>query len=102
MFVKEVDNHRFLFKFHHVLNIGKVVDYGPWTFEQNLLLFKKLAESEDSDTVPLTSTEMWVQVHNIPIGFRAESILENIGNYVGQFLYSDPTNFTILGGLTVE
>ena len=47
MFFKELPNNRFLFKIYHVLDINKVIDFAPWTFKQNFLLFKKIMTCDD-------------------------------------------------------
>ena len=35
-----------------------------------------------------------LQQHHLPIGFRTSKIVQNIGDYVGQFMESDDNNFT--------
>lgn len=36
---------------------------------------------------------MWIQVYDVPVGFKSEVVLKSIGNYVGKFLESDSRNF---------
>lgn len=45
----------------------------------------------------LTNIYMWVQIHDLPIGFNSEYILKSIGNYVGKFLEADSKNFQGMG-----
>lgn len=47
--------------FFHVLNVRKVIEGGPWTFEQSLLIF---------------------HLYDLPVGMM---IMRTIGYYVGFF-----------------
>lgn len=90
---------RYSFVFYHSLDLQKVIEGGPWTFEQNLLLHHKLEANEDAHSIQLNKMEIWVQVYDIPVGMMSEKLLENIGNYVGTFVKADPQN--IHGGWKV-
>ena len=35
----------------------------------------------------------WVKIHGLLAGFCTSKIVQDIGNYVGFFLHSDPQNF---------
>lgn len=87
----------FIFKFFHELDIKRVLDDGPWTFNQQVLLLKKLDVNEQLKDVKLTDLYMWIQIYDLPIGFNSEIILKSIGNYMGKFLEVDPKNFKGLG-----
>lgn len=82
----------FLFKFFHELDVQRVMDDGPWTFNQQVLLLKKLEENDQLHKLKLNELIIWVQVYDLPIGFNSEIIHKSIGNYVGRFVMSDPKN----------
>lgn len=75
--------HIFLFKFFHELDVRRVLEEGPWTFNQQTLIVKKLEKDEQLANVKLFEISMWMQVYELPIGF----------NYVGTFIKADPKNF---------
>lgn len=83
----------FIFKFFHPLDMQRVLDDGPWTFNQQVLLHKKLDEGEQLSVIKLSELHIWIQVYDLPVGFNSEFILKSIGNYVGKFVASDPKNF---------
>lgn len=86
----------FIFKFFHELDIQRVLDDGPWTFNQQVLLVKKLAAVDQLANIKLTELYIWIQVYDLPIGFNSDSILQSIGKYVRKFVASDPKNFQSL------
>lgn len=93
MEIHDLGGHRYSFVFFHVLDMRKVLEGGPWTFEQSLLVYQKLQGNEDPHLVKLHKSDIWVHVYDMPQGFMSENILMNIGNFVGQFVKSDPNNF---------
>ncbi|ONK81415.1 uncharacterized protein A4U43_C01F28970 [Asparagus officinalis] len=74
--------------------MNRVLDNGPWTFNNHLLLLKHLQEDENPSSIELVHMNLWVQIYDVPVGFRSERVLVQIGNFVGSFLSSDPKNFS--------
>lgn len=93
MEVHELGGFRYSFVFYHVLDLQKVLEGGPWSFEQSMLVCHKLQENEDPHTVPLLEAEVWIQVYDIPKGCISENVLTSIGNTIGRYVKSDPANF---------
>lgn len=92
MEVHDIGGYRFSFIFYHIMDLRKVIEGGPWSFEQNMLVYKQVQESEDPSIVQLNEIDVWVQVHDIPNGFISENILKSVGNFVGKYVKSDPAN----------
>lgn len=94
VFMEETNRmNMFLFKFFHERDIQRVLDDGPWTFNQQVLLVKKFNADEQLKDIKLSELYMWMQVYDVPVGFKYEFILKSIGNFVGRFLEADPKNF---------
>ncbi|XP_031091105.1 uncharacterized protein LOC115996104 [Ipomoea triloba] len=91
--IKELQHNLFLFQFYHQFDLTRVLEDGLWSFEQNLLLVKRLDENQSPLNVALTHAEFWVQVHNLPMGFMSVRVAEAVGNYVGRFVAADHNNF---------
>lgn len=91
--IKEANPNLFLFQFFHEVDINRVMEDGPWAFEQSLLVLRRLKPSESPFEVPLTQTEFWVQAHKLPAGFFTEKIAKAIGNSLGTFVRADKKNF---------
>ncbi|KAH9802749.1 reverse transcriptase domain-containing protein [Citrus sinensis] len=90
--IKALSPTLFLFQFFHEIDVRRILDSGPWTFDQHILLVHRLGAKEQPQNVPLFHTNFWIQVYNLPLGFQSERILQSIGNYIGSFLESDENN----------
>lgn len=91
--IHDLGNFRYLFMFYHVMDIQKVVDGGPWSFEKALLVFKRLQAYENPQMVEPKKMKIWVQVYDIPRVFLSENILKSVGASIGTYIKSDPANF---------
>lgn len=58
------------------------------------MVYHRLRENEDPQTVPLNKMDIWAQVYDLPSGFVSDKILQSIGNYIGLFIKTDPVNMT--------
>ncbi|XP_024033517.1 uncharacterized protein LOC112095650 [Citrus clementina] len=90
--IKALSPTLFLFQFFHEIDVRRILDSGPWTFDQHILLVHRLGAEEQPQNVPLFHTNFWIQVYNLPLGFQSERILQSLGNYIGSFLESDENN----------
>lgn len=93
MKVHDIGGMRYSFIFYHKMDVQKVIEGGPWSFEQATLVLHELKVGEDPGAVQLNGVEMWVQIYDIPRGFLSEKILQNVGASMGQFVKIDPTTF---------
>lgn len=66
--VLDLGEQRYSFVIYHILELQKVLDGGPWTFEQNLLVYHWLKDGEVPQSVPLHIIDIWVQVYDLPTG----------------------------------
>lgn len=93
MEVYDLGGFGYSFVFYHKMDLQKVLDGGPWSFEQAMLVLYQLKAEEDPNTVQLNEFEIWVQVYDLPRGFISENILKTVGASIGRYVKSDPKNF---------
>lgn len=93
MEIHDIGGFKYSFVFYHIMDLRKVIEAGPWSFEQNMLVYKQVKEAEDPQLMELNEVEIWVQVHDVPQGFNSENIMKSVGTYIGKYEKSDPTNF---------
>lgn len=65
---------RFTFRFYYEVDIDKVLNGVPWTFNNHLLILHKLRDGEDPLGVPLFHIVFWVQIHDLPNGMYMEAM----------------------------
>lgn len=93
MQVTEISSNLFLFHFFHELDLKRIMEDGPWAFEQNLLVLRKLKPNESPQEATFTHSEFWIQAHNVPPGFVTEKVAMAIGSHIGNFIQVDKNNF---------
>lgn len=93
MEVHDMGGLKYSFVFFHKLDVQKVIDGGPWSFEQAMLVYHQVKEGEDPLTLKLQELEIWVQIYDIPRGFLSEGILKSVGSSIGRYVQSDPATF---------
>lgn len=93
LFIKDLDANRYLFQFCHEVDITRVIEGSPWTFDRVPLLIERLKIGEDPRTVTLDKLHFWVQLHGMTPGFMSERIVRDVGNRIGTFLEADVNNF---------
>nr|GMD47233.1 uncharacterized protein LOC109189671 [Ipomoea batatas] len=93
MNVRELQPHRYLFQFFLEKDVQRIIDDRPWSYEQSVLILKRITLRKDLEAVSLNLAEFWVQLHGLPAGFRSESVLQAIGNFIGVLVKIDERNF---------
>ncbi|MBA0758488.1 hypothetical protein Gotri_021480, partial [Gossypium trilobum] len=72
--ILDLGEKRFLFKFYHELDISRGHKWASWTFNNHLLVFHWLKDSEDPMEVLLIYSYLWVQIHDLPPCMFSEEI----------------------------
>ncbi|MCH88338.1 hypothetical protein A2U01_0009222, partial [Trifolium medium] len=90
--IKETKPGTFLFHFAHPLDMEAVLNGGPWTFDNNMLVLERVHLGMQIDNIPLFHVNMWVQIHNLPTGLMKERVGIPMANYIGSFLEYDKNN----------
>lgn len=93
VYIKEIDSNLYLFQFYHEVDIRRVMEGCPWSFNMKAIIMARLKPGQNPRTVDLNHMELWVQVHDLKVGFKSEKILMGIGNFVGNFISSCSSNF---------
>lgn len=94
VFIKEIDINLYLFQFYHEVDIKRVMDGSPWSFNRKTLIIARMKEGVLPRCINLNALDLWVQVHDLRPGFMTERVLKEVGNYVGSFVETCPRNFT--------
>lgn len=65
----------------------------PWSFNRRALVMSHLKEGQNPRCVKLNAMDLWVQIHDLKVGFITKRIVKEIENYIGAFVSSCPSNF---------
>lgn len=93
MAIKDLGLKMFLFRFYHHVDVKKVLDGGPWSFNNHLLLVHEMKLGEDPMDIPLHLTAIWVHVYKLTLDFFSKVVGNKaFGHYIGTFLEYDTRN----------
>lgn len=93
MTAKELASNLFIFHFFHEKDTRKVMEEGPWSFEQHLIILHHLQENESPFDVDLSRADFWVQIHKIPKRMINLKMAEFIASQVGDYIKADLSNY---------
>lgn len=84
VYIREVDINLYLFQFYHELNIQRVIDGSSWSFNRKTLIIARTLDGDITRGVNLNTLDLWVQIHDLRVGFISEKIVKEVGNYIGK------------------
>ncbi|MFQ6658908.1 hypothetical protein Gotur_028001, partial [Gossypium turneri] len=90
--IRDLGEKRYLFQFFHLMDLERVIKGSPWTFNNHLLILHKLQRGEDPLKIPLIYSPLWVQIHDVSIGFVSENLAIQMGNFIREFMEYDVSN----------
>ncbi|KAK5842266.1 hypothetical protein PVK06_004602 [Gossypium arboreum] len=87
--ISDLGEKCFLFRSYVEVDVARVIQGSPWTFNNHLLVFHQLEKGEDPLQVLLYYVDFWVQVHDLPLGFYNKQLAGQFRNFIGTFLDYD-------------
>lgn len=93
VYIRELGVNLFMFQFYHEIDIKRVVEGSPWTFNRKVLIISRMQEGLNPRCMPLNNIDLWVQIYDLQPGFMSEKVLMEVGNQIGVFVHSCPSNF---------
>ncbi|PNY04580.1 hypothetical protein L195_g001004 [Trifolium pratense] len=90
--IKEAKPGLFLFRFNHQFDMEEVLNNGPWTFDNHLLIMERVQIGVQIENIPLYHADFWVQIHGLPMGLMKEKVGIPLANAIGSFVEYDKNN----------
>lgn len=87
--IKELESGTYLFQFYHVEDLKWVMNEGPWSFYNIMLVLPTIPQGENPVKVPLVFVNIWIQIYELPFGFMNEIVGKQLGNFFGEFIMYD-------------
>jgi hypothetical protein len=88
--IVEVGNEILQFKFPTDFQRRWVLENGPWSFDNNLLLLREWEKGMSSRSLIFTHCPFWMQVWGLPFDLMSEATGEKIGSKLGRYVTGDP------------
>lgn len=60
IYIKELDANLFSFQFYQEIDIRRVIEGSPWTFNRKVLLISKLQEGVNPRCMSINKIDLWV------------------------------------------
>lgn len=98
LFVKDLGSNLYLFQFYHEVDMQRILEGGPCSFDNNLLIIGKLTAGDRPSTVPLLHVPMWVQIYASKLPMRVGLEMRNIESQQAIEFNVDPKNVYALAG----
>ncbi|CAH9073214.1 unnamed protein product [Cuscuta europaea] len=83
-----------MFQFYNENDMFRVLEEGPWTFDQNLIVLCEQGKGDLPLMAPLNRADFWIQVHDAVGYFSMKNAVKIISNFVGNFIKVDEYNFS--------
>lgn len=93
VYMKELDTNLYLFQFYHELDVKRILEGSPWSFNRRALVMARMKEGENPGDVSLNTMDLWIQIHDLKPGFMSENVIMEVGNFIGKYVESCKSNF---------
>ncbi|XP_065636818.1 UPF0481 protein At3g47200-like [Quercus suber] len=81
--IRNLGDHKLLFIFDNGSDAERVLQNEPWSFDKHLIVFQRYNKDTTLENYSLNEAALWVQVHNIPLGYMDKETAEEICSTVG-------------------
>lgn len=95
--VQDLNKNMFLFRFSSKRDVETVVKGGPWSFDRNLLVFKRISGEEQPSEMAMNTADFWARVYDLPLKLRTDATAKKVGDTLGKFVEVDTKEGNRLG-----
>lgn len=82
MEVREIDSDLYCLQLFHDLDAERILNEGPWSFEQKMIVIDRFDMGVSPHSIPLHMVDFWGHVYDLHGCFWTEKMAQNIGNYI--------------------
>ena len=82
--IRNQGNNTVLFVFDNLVDVDKILNTQPWSFDKHLILMQRYANDVLVNELVFNKVPFWVQVHDIPCSFLTRKVAEKLCDIVGE------------------
>ena len=91
--IRVIDTNLFVFQLFHWRDKEKILEGGPWCFDQQLLILNSITGDEQPNQVPLNHSPFWVRIYNLPFNCRTNEDVKAITASMGNIIELEEDDF---------
>ena len=84
--IRDIGDNILLFEFEDILDLERILEFEPWSYDKNLVVFQRATDAELALSLDYSYTTFWMQIHDIPPSLVTQDTRESIGNRLGTML----------------
>nr|POE66594.1 hypothetical protein CFP56_32803 [Quercus suber] len=81
--IRDVWKNILLFEFEDNLDLERVLEFEPWSYDKSLVIFQKAFDAESAPTLDFSHTTFWLQIHNVPKRLLTQETGKAVGKTLG-------------------
>ena len=81
--IEDVGGNILVFEFDDALDLERVLEFEPWSYDKSLVIFQKTVDIESAPSLAYATASFWVQLHNVPEKSLTHKTGELVGNIIG-------------------
>ena len=82
--VHDIGDNKMAFKFDNKVDLERVMEYEPWTYDKHLVLFQRIDDTTTISSLSFIEGTFGIQIHNLLIKSMTPELGMSIGNYIGK------------------
>nr|POE50425.1 hypothetical protein CFP56_74690 [Quercus suber] len=89
--IRDVGKNILLFEFQDNLDLERVLESEPWSYDKSLVIFQRAADVDWVPSLDFSHTTFWLQIHNVPECLLRQATGESVGKSLGNVIQvADP------------
>ena len=81
--IRDVGDNILLFEFEDSLDLQRVLEFEPWSYDKNLMVFQWVVDAESAPLLDYSRNTFWMQIDNVPAHLATQETGESIGKTLG-------------------
>ncbi|PNY16581.1 cysteine desulfurase mitochondrial-like [Trifolium pratense] len=87
--IQDLNKNLFLFRFSSKRDLETVLRNGPWSFDRNIVILKRISGDEQPSDIEMHSGEFWTRIYDLPLKLRSDEMARKLGDVLGKFVEVD-------------